>query len=260
MPESDLDLLLGAARSAAEIALHYWRTDQTVHQKGGGAGPVSEGDIAVDTHLRETLTAARPGYGWLSEETPDGPGRLTADTLFIVDPIDGTRAYVDGQTTWAHSLAVVRGGATVAGVVFLPRLDKLYAAALGRGATLNGAPIRPARRVEPDGARVLLSKPMLDPALWPGGMPALQRHFRPSLAYRMCLVAEGRFDAMVTLRPTWDWDIAAGALICAEAGAAATDATGAALRFNGAEARNAGTVAAPPDLHAALVTRLRAPG
>ncbi|MDF0596064.1 3'(2'),5'-bisphosphate nucleotidase CysQ [Psychromarinibacter halotolerans] len=256
MPESDADLLSAAASEAAKIAVRYWRTDQKVRDKGDGAGPVSEGDIAVDTYLRKTLTQARPDYGWLSEETPDNPERLSAKRVFIVDPIDGTRAYVDGQTTWAHSLAVVERGKTVAAVVHLPKLEKTYSAQLGGGALLNGEPIATSARTTADRAEVLASRPVMDAAHWPGGVPDVERHFRPSLAYRLCLVAEGRFDAMITLRPTWDWDIAAGALIAAEAGALATDAKGAALRFNSKGAQSAGCVVAPGALHGDFLRRL----
>ena len=161
MPESDADLLSAAASEAAKIAVHYWRTDQKVRDKGDGAGPVSEGDIAVDTYLRKTLTQARPDYGWLSEETPDNPERLSAKRVFIVDPIDGTRAYVDGQTTWAHSLAVVERGKTVAAVVHLPKLEKTYSAQLGGGALLNGEPIATSARTTADRAEVLASRQLV---------------------------------------------------------------------------------------------------
>lgn len=256
MPAHDLALLTEAAHAAAKIANRYWRSDQRVTFKDAGAGPVSEGDIAVDTYLRETLTAARPDYGWLSEETEDDPARLGADRVFIVDPIDGTRAYVDGQPTWAHSLAVVENGQTTAAVVYLPQREKLYAATPGQGATLNGEPICATTTADTDGASVLASRPLFDAENWAGPVPKMERHFRPSLAYRLCLVAEGRFDAMLTLRPTWDWDIAAGALIVTEAGAVVTDADGRPLRFNSPTASSAGAIAAPVDLHAAIINRL----
>ncbi len=255
MPASDLALLIDAARKGAEIALKYWRSDQRVEWKDGGS-PVSEGDFAVDTFLRESLTAARPGYGWLSEETEDDGARLRCDTVFIVDPIDGTRAYVDGQTTWALSLAVVQRGTPTAGVVLLPACDKLYAAATGEGASLNGAPIVASARTEPDGATVLAPRASLDPRWWPGGVPAFERSWRPSLAYRFCLVAEGRFDAMLTLKDAWEWDIAAGALIAAEGGATVTDSAGAPLVLNAPRARAAGILTAPPALHKAIARRL----
>jgi len=161
---------------------------------------------------------------------PDLSPRLDAARAFVIDPIDGTRAFIEGDHNWAHSLAVVDNGETVAAVVYLPMADKLYAAAKGHGATLNGARITVAT------------------------IDALD--VRSSLAYRMSLVAEGRFDAMLTLRPTWEWDVAAGALIVAEAGGRVTDRQGAQPRFNAAMPQIDGVVAAGPGLHGEITARL----
>ncbi len=260
-PEADLALLIDAAHAAGRIALRFHKAQPKVWDKGDGQGPVSEADLAVNDHLRDTLCAARPGYGWMSEESdPLGDlSRLDHQTLFIVDPIDGTRAFIDGQPGFAHALALVHRGQPVAGVVHLPALGLTYAAQAGAGATLNGAPIRASQRQAADGASALVARVAMDPVHWPGGMPALDRHFRPSLAWRLALIGEGRFDTMLTLRDAWDWDIAASALIAAEAGAAVSDRHGAALVFNRPEARNPGVLAAGPDLHAALIARLTAP-
>ncbi|MEM1063944.1 MAG: 3'(2'),5'-bisphosphate nucleotidase CysQ [Pseudomonadota bacterium] len=254
MPARDLALLVEAAHAAGEIALRYWRSENEVWQKGAD-GPVSEADLAVDTYLREMLTAARPEYGWLSEETTDDGTRHGAETVFIVDPIDGTRAFIAGERSWAHSLAVVRGGVPVAGVVFMPARDKLYAAHTGGGATQNGAAMSAGNR---PANSLLAARPALDPKHWPGGAPDVERHFRPSLAYRMCLVAEGRFGGMLALRQSWEWDIAAGALICSEAGVAVSNRRGAALSFNSKEPRADGVVAASAPFHADLIGRLNA--
>jgi len=257
LPAADLALLVTAAREAGEIALGHWRRDPEVWDKGGN-DPVSEADFAVDRHLRERLLAARPGYGWLSEETPDSADRLGCERVFIVDPIDGTRAFVDGQETWAHSLAVTEAGEVTAGVVFLPAKNRLYAAALGEGARLEGALIAASPRTEAPGARVLANRTNFEPGNWAVPPDDLERSFRPSLAYRLALVGEGRFDAMLTLRDAWEWDIAAGALIAAEAGGIVTDRTGAPIRFNAPGARAPGVLAAAPGVHGALLARLSA--
>jgi len=257
LPAADLALLVTAAREAGEIALGHWRRDPEVWDKGGN-DPVSEADFAVDRHLRERLLAARPGYGWLSEETPDSADRLGCERVFIVDPIDGTRAFVDGQETWAHSLAVTEAGEVTAGVVFLPAKNRLYAAALGEGARLEGALIAASPRTEAPGARVLANRANFEPGNWTVPPDDLERSFRPSLAYRLALVGEGRFDAMLTLRDAWEWDIAAGALIAAEAGGIVTDRTGAPIRFNAPGARAPGVLAAAPGVHGALLARLSA--
>lgn len=259
-PAADLALLAEAAEGAAEIALSHWRQDPKVWDKPGDEGPVTEADLAVDAYLSERLRAARPGYGWMSEETPDDLAARAADTLFIVDPIDGTRAYARGEPIWAHSLAVVHAGRPVAAVVHLPAEGMRYAAAAGHGATRDGAPIAPvAAPPALDTADMLVTRPNLAAGLWRGPVPSLARHFRPSLAYRIALVAEGRFDGMLTLRDSWEWDVAAGALIAEEAGARVTDRAGRPLSFNSSGRKTAGVLAAPPTLHAETLARL-APG
>lgn len=257
MPGHDLTLLRDAVRAAGEIARGYFKTSVQVWEKSDDAGPVTQADLAVNDYLKQHLSGARPAYGWLSEETEDAPQRLTCDSVFIVDPIDGTRAFIDGQDTWAHSVAVAQQGQIVAGAVYLPMLDRLFLAEQGQGATLNDAPIRVSPRETADGATVLGAKPNFDPQHWPGGQPQLQRQFRSSLAYRMALVAQGRFDAMLSLRNTWEWDIAAGTLIASEAGARVTNRLGHVLPFNSAAARHDSVVCAGPDVHAQLIAGLR---
>ncbi|MEQ8367154.1 MAG: 3'(2'),5'-bisphosphate nucleotidase CysQ [Roseicyclus sp.] len=256
--KADLALLIEAAREAGKIARSFFREDPETWDKADGAGPVTEADLAVDAMLRDRLMAARPDYGWLSEETEDDPARLDRDRVFIIDPIDGTQAFIEGASAFAHSLAVVERGQPIAAAVYLPIREKMYAAAIGLGATMNAAPIRTSARTEVAGAELLATRHTMTDAHWPGGVPAVERVYRPSLAYRMSLVAEGRFDGMATFRPTWEWDIAAGALIIAEAGGTATDGAGNPLRFNRALPQVAGVLATAPGLHAGLLDRRKA--
>lgn len=253
MPESDLALLIRAAREAGEIALGFARDRLDIRDKGDGAGPVTSADLAVNAHLEEVLRTARPGYGWLSEESAEDPTRREAEHVFVIDPIDGTRSFIDGSSIWAHSLSVVRAGVPVAGVVYLPERGKLYAGAESQGATLNDALIAVRDRDRLGGAEVLSVRSNLAPEHWPRGVPPVSRGYRPSLAYRLCLVAEGRYDAMFTFRPSWEWDIAAGVAILSEAGAAMSDQTGGALRFNSAGAQTDGVIVAGPKTHKALL-------
>jgi myo-inositol-1(or 4)-monophosphatase len=258
-PESELDLLIAAARGAGDIAARYWKSDPKTWEKSGGEGPVTIADLEVDEMLRETLTAARPGYGWLSEETPDTAARLQQDKTFIVDPIDGTRAFIDGSRNFAHSIALADRGRVIAAVVYLPVKDQLFAAALDQGATLNGGTLQASHREDEAGATVLTAKPNLRPGLWPGGPPPVTPQFRSSLAYRLAVVGQGRFDGMITLRDSWEWDIAAGALIVTEAGGAISDRHGAALRFNNPTPQLPGVLAAAPQIHRQFLARLTPP-
>lgn len=249
MPVRDLDLMIDAAREAGRIAHRFWRQKPETWHKPDGAGPVTEADLAVDAMLTEYLRAARRDYGWLSEETPDDAARLENDRCFIIDPIDGTRAFIEGDSSFAHALAVAEKGRIIAAVVYLPEKDALYAATEHGPATLNGRPIAVSRPDGISGTTVLTSAATMAPQHWAGGVPpTVRRVFRASFAWRMCLVAEGRFDAALTLRPSWEWDIAAGDLIARRAGAKVSDRHGAALSFNRPDPRADGVLAAGPAL------------
>ena len=253
---TDRALLIDAARLAGDIAKTFFQQNPGVTDKPDGAGPVTEADLAVNDMLERVLRSARPDYGWLSEETEDGDARLATARQFVIDPIDGTRAFIDGSKDWAHSLAIVEAGVPIAAAVYLPMHDMMFAAELGGGATLNDFPIQ-VTSAAMEGATVLGAKPNFDGRFWKGGtLPPIKRAFRSSLAYRLCLVAQGQFDAMITLRPSWEWDIAAGALITQEAGAAITDQHGQALRFNNRHPQVPGVVAAGAQLHGDFLARL----
>jgi len=254
--QQDLALLTDAARAAGDIALRYFRNAPKVWEKLG-EGPVTEADIAVNDMVMARLRAARPAYGWLSEESPDTEERLDCEHLFLIDPIDGTSAFIAGDSSFSHSFAVARNGIVTAAVVYLPAKDRLYAASLGGFATCNGAPIHCSTRMQVKGASLLTPKAHLDPDLWLGPVPDVTRHFRASVAYRLCLVAEGEFDGMLSLRQAWEWDIAAGALIASAAGASVTDRMGEPLRFNAETPRSNGVLVAAPGLHAALLAQLK---
>lgn len=256
-PDADLAVLLSAAKAAGQVAERHFRKRFRIWDKPGGQGPVTEADLEIDALLRAQLLAARPGYGWLSEESAMAPAAAGEEAVFVIDPIDGTRAFAEGNECFAHALAVVRGGRPVAGVVHLPLRGLTYAARIGGGAWLNDAPIRASGREGAEGARILASRRHLMPEFWPAGPPPVERHFRSSIAWRICLVAEGAFDAMLTLRDAWSWDIAAASLVASEAEAVVTDAGGAALHIDPKAPQSPGLVVAPEPVHRGLMARLR---
>lgn len=249
----DLALLVTAAHAAGEIARRHFGEGPSSWEKTAGQGPVSEADLEIDAMLRALLTEARPEYGWLSEESVDDPARLHCKRIFIVDPIDGTRAFLAGQTGFSHALAIVEHGKPIAAVVHLPMMGLTYEAAKGRGAYLGDQRLKMTDNATPSGARVLATRPQMAPDYWPGGVPAIDRHFRPSLAWRLALVAEGKFDGMVNLRPTWHWDIAAGVLLVEEAGGVVTTGAGDDVLFNTPKPASDGVIAAGPGLHMGLL-------
>jgi myo-inositol-1(or 4)-monophosphatase len=252
-PEEDLALLVRAAEAAGPIALSFWRSAPKAWDKPDDAGPVTEADLAVNDALQSLLMGVRPDYGWLSEESEADASRLDARRCFIIDPIDGTRAFIAGQQGFAHSLAVAEGDRITAAVVHLPAMNLTFTAFAEGPALLNGKPIRPSDRGMA-GARVLTYKSATEPEHWKNGRtPPFRREFRPSLAWRLCLVAEGRFDAALSVRSVWEWDIAAGSLIAERAGALATDRHGQPMRFNSPRAMVDGMIVAGPRMHGEML-------
>ena len=247
----DLALLEAACRAGGEIARRRFEQGCKSWSKQGGS-PVTEADLEVDAHLRAVLTAARPGYGWLSEESADNAARLSQRTLFIVDPIDGTVAFLKGRPHFTICAAVVHDGVPVAGVVHNPMLDHLYKAHTGSGAQCNDAPIHVSAFHGLTGCAMLGDRSMLTRPPW----PEMKVETRNSVAYRMTLVADGSFDATVSLSAKRDWDLAAADVILREAGGRITDRQGAALVYNRAEAIQPTMIAAGPDLQAEILARL----
>lgn len=237
--EADLALIREAAREGGRIAMRYFRNDPQVQMKAGQS-PVSEADFAVDDYLRTTLLAARPSYGWLSEETADTPERLTARRTFVVDPIDGTRAFIEGKRIWCVSIAVVEAGAPLAGVLDCPARDEVYEAALGAPSRRNGAVIgvsSPGARPKIAGPKAMLAQA---PAHIQAGRPI---SYIPSLAYRIAMVASGEIDATFVKPNAHDWDLAAADLILRRAGGAVLGEDGAPPAYAGPEPRHGALVA-----------------
>lgn len=237
--EAELQLIRDAAREGGEIAMRYFRKDPETWLKDG-ASPVSEADIAVDDFLRRTLLAARPDYGWLSEETVDDPERLSARRTFVVDPIDGTRAFIEGRKTWCVSIAVVENGVSLAGVLDCPAMGEIYQATEAGDAIRNGERIA----VSKAGAqpRVAGPKQMIAKA------PAYVRSgpvmgYVPSLAYRIAMVATGELDATFVKPNSHDWDLAAADLILRQAGGEVLDTEGRRPLYAGPQPRHGALVA-----------------
>ena len=229
---ADLDLLVGAARLAGARALDFFRKGPDVWWKNGGRSPVSAADFAANDILKKELLSARPNYGWLSEETDDDAGRLDCETVFVIDPIDGTRAFIAGKDIWCVSAAVVHRGRPVAGVLYAPALDEVFTAVSGSAALKNGRPIavtepdaaRPTRMAVPEDMTHDLHRSLA------GGVHRISHV--PSLAYRLAMVADGRIDATLVKRNAHDWDLAAADLILSRAGGSLVTLDGEALSYN----------------------------
>lgn len=255
MPETDLALLVRATRAAGELAMAAFGAPQAVWDKSAG-NPVSASDIACDEYLKAELLGHRPDYGWLSEETADRPDRLACERVWVVDPIDGTRDYVRGRTGWCVSVALVEAGQPVLAALAAPARGQLFVAAAGGGATCNGVALRVSGLATLDGVRLPIDPPNLIAPFWPSPWPGTAVEKPNSLALRLAHVASGEADAWLEGRTVNEWDIAAAALLCTEAGGTVTDRAGRPLAFNQPEPVIHGLAAATPALHAEVRDRL----
>jgi myo-inositol-1(or 4)-monophosphatase len=216
------DMALSDFRPGAPTAARIW-------SKAGGS-PVTSADVTVDTFLKIRLSEMLPDAGWLSEETVDEPARISRRHVWVVDPIDGTRAFMSGDPDWAVCIALLAEGEPVLGLVHAPAHGKTYAATSATPALMNGAPIRATDLARLDGARVAGPKPMLDSLA--RHRPIAPQPKVPSLALRISRIAEGVLDAGLVSPDSRDWDIAAADLILRQAGGALRSLSGEAPRYN----------------------------
>lgn len=254
--DSDLDLIRDAARQAGALSLEMRAAGLKIWSKDGGS-PVTDADLAVDKFLKDTLTAARPDYGWLSEETADDPSRLARSRVFVVDPIDGTAAYLKDRPWFAVSIGVVENGQPVAGALYAPALEEMYEATVGGGARLNGRPVAVSGAAGLEDCAMLGDAKMFLHPAWPTPWPPMKVETRNSVAYRMCLVASGAFDAALALSAKNEWDLAAADLICREAGAVVTDHLGRPFSYNRPDPREPSLICATPALAPLILERVR---
>jgi myo-inositol-1(or 4)-monophosphatase len=252
----DLALLLRATGSAAALAFDFFTRGDVEQWDKSPGNPVSAADLAVDAQLKAELKAARPGDGWLSEETADDSARLAARRVWVVDPIDGTRDFIRGRTGWAVSVALVEDGAVTMAALAAPARGQLFVGVRGEGATVNGTALRVSGRSDIAGIRLPVDPPALTAAFWPEPWDAVAVEKPNSLALRIAHVARDAADGFIEGRTIAEWDIAAAALILTEAGGTVTDRHGAPVTFNRPSPAVHGLVAATPALHGALRTRL----
>ena len=247
----DAELLRGTVREAGALALSLFRTELKNWIKGQSS-PVSEADIAVNDLLEARLRSARPGYGWLSEESADDPERLARRLVWIVDPIDGTRGYLSGREDWCISVALVEDSSPLLAAVFAPVSNELFFAVRGQGATCNALKLQATAGTDVDFARVAGPRPLVERLRTQVGEIRLHPRIA-SLALRLCRVADGQLDAAFAGGNSHDWDLAAAHLIVQEANGRMTALSGEGISYNRREVTHGVLVAAGRDRHASLV-------
>ena len=252
-----LAAMLRAAEAAGQAVLRYFRegkaTTAWIERKPGGS-PVTQADMLANDMLRTHLCEGFPGAAWMSEEEPDNLARLASRDLLVIDPIDGTRAFVAGDPRFAISVALVRDGRSIAGVLHAPALRLTFAALAGQGAWLNGKPLNLPKHMSRGEIRAAGPKPMLD-ELGRRGLTIAAQARIPSLALRLAHVADGALHVALASANSHDWDIAAVDVILRESGASLSNLTGDIPIYNLRNTVHGPLIAAPNALHGQLTHR-----
>ena len=259
MPDNDHAVLRAlvepAVRDAGALALGRFRGPLR-HWTKDNASPVSEIDIAVDELLHERLAGFDPAYGWLSEETYKPGAPKGTDRTWIIDPIDGTRAYIGGLPDWSVVVALVEHGRPLLAAIFAPVADEFFFAFRGAGATVNAAPIRATDGATLAGSRAagphrfLERLQRLDPNI--AREPKVH-----SLALRLARVAQGRLDIAFASDASHDWDLAAADLLVHEAGGTLTTLDGRTLVYDRPVPTHGALIAAGRARHQTLIDLMR---
>ncbi len=229
----DLQRIKQALESARK-AVSVFTPGRIDSEKKHGGDPVTEADLLLDKVLKEALL--EPGEGWLSEETADDLSRLDKERVWIVDPIDGTREFIEGIAEWCISVALVINGSPVCGGICNPAADQLFLGSVGEGVTLNGRPVRTSDKADLEGAKILASRSEIRRGQW---VRFEQAPFEiipmGSVAYKLACVSAGLADGTFTLVPKNEWDIAAGAALVLAAGGRIKNSNGPLLSLNRCE-------------------------
>lgn len=251
--DADAGLLFDAVREAGALAATLFRQSVRGWSKYDGS-PVSEADMKVDALLAGRLCSARPGYGWLSEETADDGSRVSRSCCWIVDPIDGTRSFLKHEDNWCVAAALAIAGRPVIAAVYRPMRAEFFSAVEGGGALLNGQPINASHHGGIDGARIMGSRQAMNALTGCGAIDAPAGD--TPLQLRLALVASGGLDGAVSAGNKNDWDLAAGDLLVHEAGGTISDLAGRRLFYNQPCAWQKGMAAAAPAVHRGIMEAL----
>jgi myo-inositol-1(or 4)-monophosphatase len=219
----------------------------------GPDNPVTKADLEANACIRALVAEAFPGDGWLSEETADSSERLTHRRVWVVDPLDGTKEFIQHIPEFCVCIALVEAGRPIVAVQYNPAADRLYEAVRGGGTRVNGAAARVSATAKVADAVVLASRSEDKRGEWDPFKGRMRVTLTGSVAFKLAELATGAGDATFTLTPKNEWDICAGTLLVEEAGGRVTDLAGAPLVFNQPKTLRPGMIASNGVLHAGLL-------
>jgi len=257
--EHERDVAVRAAHDAGEIVRHWYARPITVTEKGPDH-PLTRADLEANACIRGHIEKAFPDDGWLSEETADSSERLARRRVWVVDPLDGTKEFIQHIPEFCVCIALVEAGRPIVGVEYNPATDRLYVAVRGQGTTLNGEPARVSSQAKLADAVVMASRSEDKRKEWDPFKPLMRVTLTGSVAYKLAELATGNGDATFTLTPKNEWDICAGTILVEEAGGQVTGLYGNPLVFNQKSPLRPGMIASNRVLHPGLMTLIEAHG
>ena len=241
-----------AALAAGEILMRYYRTSYEIGSKGKD-NPVTIADTEADSAIKAILTHAFPDYGWLSEETVDNEERLSRERVWIVDPLDGTKEFINQIPEFCVAIGLAHQGEPVVGVTYNPITGEMFWSAHAMGCHLGDHRVCVTTTAELKTASVLASRSETARGEWEVFKGMLVGVPTGSVAYKLAMVAGGKADATFTRSPKNEWDIASGAALILAAGGTMTDIDGHKMTFNKKVTKCAGMIASNGILHDQLM-------
>jgi myo-inositol-1(or 4)-monophosphatase len=248
----ECQVAVAAAREAGAIIRKYYEGEIASREKGE-RGPVTAADLEANQIIHTHVSAAFPADGWLSEETADSTDRLAKRRVWVVDPLDGTKEFIQHIPEFCVCIALVEAGTPVVAVEYNPAADRLYVATRGAGTTVNGAAVRVSATARVADAVVLASRSEDKRGEWDPFKPHCRVTLTGSVAFKLAELASGNGDATFTLTPKNEWDICAGTLLVQEAGGTVTGLEGEPLVFNQPSPLRPGMIASNGVLHDGLL-------
>ena len=255
-PSSEHMIIKDTILRAGDIALKWFRNDPENWEKEDGS-LISKVDIEINNLLMKILKKNNPSFGWLSEETEDDKSRLTNEVTYVVDPLDGTKAFLEGKKEFSISIALVKNGEPISGIVYSPSTKEIFESEKGKGSWKNNKQIKISKYKELSGCRMVAFKPMFSHPSWKKPWPDMLIENKNSVAYRMALVASGEFDAMMALNSKNDWDIAAGDLLIREAGGIVSQHNNTKMKYNDLSTKKPSVIGSNLKIYNEIINRVK---
>ena len=255
-PSSEHNLVKESIIKAGKLALKWFKKDPEQWKKDDGT-LVSKADIEINDLLNKLLKDKNPEFGWLSEENEDDKSRLNKEIAFVVDPLDGTQAFLEGKREFSISVAIVENGLPISGIVFSPSTNEMFEAEKDKGSWKNKKKVLISKYKKLEECKMMAFKPMFSHPAWNEPWPKMNIENRNSIAYRMALVASGEFDAMMALNSKNDWDIAAGDLLISESGGNVSLHTDKKIIYNQENTKKPSVIGSNKIIHEKIIRRVK---